>query len=321
MGATLLTTHIRANIHVQRGEGGAPLLNLRGEVVGVLISDLDRGNAAFALPIEAAQKVHKEIMQFGELRPGWLGLGVHTAAKAEAGSTAQVDAVIPGAPAEEAGVIKGDYLVAVGELPITSTDDVWNAAFFTTAENQVTVRVWRDGEFLDLTASPTDHPKKDLRSTEAAKTPGATCWPAKPDGPTGGLPATALKGEGDAAVLAGIAKAGAADAQRHLFLCIGPDCCDPQKGEAVWDYVKKRVREVGLKAMRTKAGCFRICSGGPWLVVYPDGIWYGQIDPERFERILAEHLLAGQPVQDWVVCHNRLGEAVSAVSASDVRSS
>jgi (2Fe-2S) ferredoxin len=101
-------------------------------------------------------------------------------------------------------------------------------------------------------------------------------------------------------ISAGLKKAGIAGAQRHLFLCIGPDCCDPQQAEPVWEYVKKRVRESGLPAMRTKAGCFRICAGGPWLAVYPDGVWYGAVDAERFERILQEHLLGGRPVQEWV---------------------
>jgi (2Fe-2S) ferredoxin len=59
--------------------------------------------------------------------------------------------------------------------------------------------------------------------------------------------------------------------------------------------------------MRTKAGCFRICAGGPWLVVYPDGMWYGAVTPERFERILQEHLLGGVPVAEWLVARNDLG--------------
>ena len=98
----------------------------------------------------------------------------------------------------------------------------------------------------------------------------------------------------------GLAKAGIRTATRHLFLCIGPDCCDPREAELVWEWVKKRVRETGLTAMRTKAACFRICTGGPWLAVYPDGVWYGAVDAARFERILQEHLLGGQPVREWV---------------------
>ena len=105
---------------------------------------------------------------------------------------------------------------------------------------------------------------------------------------------------------AGLAKAGVATAQRHLFLCIGPDCCESREGERLWETVKQRVKETGLSAMRTKAGCFRICTGGPWLVVYPEGMWYGALTPERFERILDQHLLGGEPVREWLVAENAL---------------
>jgi len=98
----------------------------------------------------------------------------------------------------------------------------------------------------------------------------------------------------------GLKKASVAGAQRHLLICIGPDCCDSRQGELIWEFVKKRVKESGIAAMRTKAACFRICAGGPWLAVYPDGIWYGAINAARFERILQEHLLRGNPVREWV---------------------
>jgi len=114
------------------------------------------------------------------------------------------------------------------------------------------------------------------------------------------------------AIQAGLEKAGVARAERHLFLCIGPDCCASSEGERIWEFVKQRVRETGLRAMRTKAACFRICAGGPWLVIYPDGTWYGAITPERFERILHEHLLGGRPVEEWLVARNDLGHCGAA---------
>ena len=107
----------------------------------------------------------------------------------------------------------------------------------------------------------------------------------------------------------GLEKAGIRHASKHLFVCIGPDCCETSAGEALWEFVKQRVKETGIRVMRTKAACFRICTGGPWLVIYPDGIWYGEMSPERFERILQEHIISGVPVQEWMVVRNDLGSA------------
>ena len=111
----------------------------------------------------------------------------------------------------------------------------------------------------------------------------------------------------DDALRAGLTKAGVATAERHIFLCTGPDCCQPAEALAVWEYIKLRVRETAVRAMRTKAQCFRICTGGPWLVIYPDGIWYGGMTAERFERILTEHLIGDQPVVEWMAANNCLG--------------
>ena len=89
-------------------------------------------------------------------------------------------------------------------------------------------------------------------------------------------------------------------ATRHLFLCPGPDCCDAAEGDALWDLLKAETRRLSVPVLRTKAACLRICKGGPWLVVYPDGIWYGQIDADKLRRILKEHIEEGRPVRDWI---------------------
>lgn len=113
----------------------------------------------------------------------------------------------------------------------------------------------------------------------------------------------------DPALAAAFAKMKLAGARRHVFLCVGPDCCAPAAGLATWEILKSQLATLGVPALRTKAACLRVCTGGPWLVVHPDGVWYGGVTPERCERIVREHLAGGRPVAEWVAATQPL-EAV-----------
>ena len=105
----------------------------------------------------------------------------------------------------------------------------------------------------------------------------------------------------DPAIAASFRKIGLEDANRHVFLCVGPDCCGEAEGLATWETLKARLKELGVPAMRTKAACLRVCCGGPWMVIYPEGTWYGALTPERCERIVHEHLHQGRPIAEWIV--------------------
>lgn len=99
---------------------------------------------------------------------------------------------------------------------------------------------------------------------------------------------------------AGFAKMGIDTAQRHVFLCIGPDCCSETQGNESWEVLKDEIKQLGIPVLRSKAACLRICSGGPWMAIYPEGIWYGGVTSEKCRRIIKEHLLQGKPIQEWI---------------------
>lgn len=150
LGRYFSTTHLRVNLPTQRGEAGAPLLNFQGEVVGILISSVDSGSACYALPIDAAEKIRRDYVRFGDARHGWIGIDVREADKTVEGSNAEMTKIRENTPAAGSGLEIGDILLRVGHVPVRQPEDVIDASFFISAGDAVPITVMRGEEKLTV---------------------------------------------------------------------------------------------------------------------------------------------------------------------------
>jgi serine protease Do len=161
LGRYFMTTHLRVNLPVEPGFGGAPLLNFQGEAVGIIFSGLPGGGACYALPIEAAEKIRMDYVRFGEVRHGWVGVNVEEQDEAVEGSHVRIAELGPETPAAQSGLKDGDVLLKVGDIDISKAEDVIDASFFLTAGDRVAVVVVRDGREMTVDVRSINHPVTD----------------------------------------------------------------------------------------------------------------------------------------------------------------
>jgi (2Fe-2S) ferredoxin len=92
---------------------------------------------------------------------------------------------------------------------------------------------------------------------------------------------------------------------RHVLICTGNFCSPDRGGRQLYSLLPELLEREDLlfgpqRVKRGETPCLGICSNGPIVVVYPEGVWYSEVTPALLERIVVEHLKQGRPIDEAI---------------------
>jgi serine protease Do len=156
MGITDYEDFIQTDAAINPGNSGGPLLNINGEVVGINTAIYSRSGGymgiGFAIPIQMALKIKEQLISYGEVRRSKIGVLIQALTpevaaqlKAPSQSGALIAEVIPGGPADEAGLIAGDIVLEMNGHPLDSSADLRNRVSLTPPQDSIKLKIWREG--------------------------------------------------------------------------------------------------------------------------------------------------------------------------------
>jgi S1-C subfamily serine protease len=143
---TFVTTYLRSDIEFFGGESGAPVFDLRGNLIGCMVAALPELHSSFILPKRALKRVYDAIIEFGKVTYGAIGIDIHATYKLGTGQQIVISRVMHDSYAEKSGLMAGDILVSMNDFSIKHREDLHNALFFAHPGSDMRIVVMRGGE-------------------------------------------------------------------------------------------------------------------------------------------------------------------------------
>jgi serine protease Do len=157
---------LQTDAAVNPGNSGGPLVNMKGQIVGIntaIIGPTYQG-ISFAIPSDMVHQVYDQLVKSGKVARGWLGISMKEVTPDEAEKLgvrgALVSSVLPGSPAAEAGILRGDIITRWNGKPVSGPAELGLQVAWTKIGEKATVTVQRDGEAKELTVTVGQRPER-----------------------------------------------------------------------------------------------------------------------------------------------------------------
>ena len=172
IGAGPYDDFLQTDAAINPGNSGGPLVNMRGEVVGINTAIVSGGSGiGFAIPSNMAKQISAQLVATGSVTRGWLGVSLQPLTSdlassfgVEGGKGALVAEVQPQSPAAKAGIQSGDVIIEVNGKKVDSASDVVRTVGFAKPGEEARLTVWRDRARHTLTAKLGEQPGETAAS-------------------------------------------------------------------------------------------------------------------------------------------------------------
>jgi serine protease Do len=160
---------IQTDASINPGNSGGPLLNIRGEVIGINTAIINYAqNIGFSIPSNIVKRITTQLQENGEVRRGWLGVGIEVvrpeiAAKADVpeGKGVLINSVFEGDPAERAGLRVGDIILKIGGIAVNSPTRMIRIVGVISPGQTIQLDIQRDGKAQTIPVKLDNYPKKN----------------------------------------------------------------------------------------------------------------------------------------------------------------
>lgn len=156
------TVYLRTTIPIGAGQGGCPVLDLSGRLIGMSVASIPDMNGSYCLPASALASVKEDLLYSGKPDRGWIGLEVKENLAQKNEHNVYISKIIASSPAESAGLKEGDLIISLSDIPVKRIVDLPSAIFKTRIDRYSPIKVVRGDKTLSFSIKAVERPRLEV---------------------------------------------------------------------------------------------------------------------------------------------------------------